>query len=123
METEHRITTEVGLDFGKPLLGKRIMWETEKSRWLLMFSFPGKHCPVSLRESRRHISDHKGSVDLRTFVWQNLVCHIRVKMVIFHRFQPSVSQDMPQVRSSISSRMFPGGEGTINPTKFLRILF
>lgn len=78
--------------------------------------------PVSLGESQWRITDHKDcqihkdSVDFRIVVWQNLVCHIRAQIVIFHKFRTSVSQDMPQVHSSVPSRTFPGGEETLNPT-------
>lgn len=82
-----------------------------------MLSSPGKHCHSELQWHTTS-SDHKYSVGLRVFVWQSLVCLIRAQIVIFHRFQPSVLQDMPQVHSSIPSRMLPGGKGIINPTKF-----
>lgn len=85
-------------------------------------SIPWKTLSSVLSELQWHISDRKDSVGYRNFVGQNRVCHIRVYAVIFHRFQPSVSQDTLQMHSSVSSRMFPSGEGIINLTMFLRIL-
>lgn len=89
LRLDHAKTPDKKLD-----QNKRIYKKSQKD----MCPFLSKYYLVSLGEVQRYIIDHKDYVDLEIFVWQSLVYHIRTQIVVFHRFQASVSQYMFPVR-------------------------